>query len=325
MSKTSNAVDAFLSNYPGKKLSCMKTFINSDLNNGPTGILSIHKGKTKVHRDTINKELFTFFTICEINNPNNTLNDEYFMKKQKGINNKIFIKSENPVRLNDVFSKDDNYDRASWCSELGTTKDVFAGVFKGEDNKYYIAAQAFAENVYKDFKKDFLTKDLSFEQLYYDNKFNYALSLARRNVERIAYDISKSLYVKVATTTDISAYVDENKTYISKPIKSYSHQKCTRPIALINPMLFAGKKQFGVFNRTSPSAKSSQKHFVVSDISNIITTFNMRNNIKTDAFPTTYKTTIDDKFLAEMIKNGWEQKGIDNRETISPILLKILK
>lgn len=322
--KTVVSIESMLDNYPLASLSRVKTFINTSFSDTPTGLLSIHPEDAVVHRDTITKDMFTFITICAIDNEDGRLDDMYFKDKNISLQKNIMLKSSASPKLNGVHSINDRFDRAPWAAELGTTTKTFAGIFKDTSTtpKYYVIAQAFPEEVYKNFKRKIVdNKDgMTFEELLLNNDFTRALTIAKRNTERIAYDIAKSMQVKIPTEEDTCAYVDNSD--IAKPIISQSLQQCTRPLTIVKEVIFNGKQQVGVYNRTIPSSMASKKHYVVSDVDNQITIFNMRNNSIGLALPTTHKKDMNDAFLDEMKKFGWVQKGVDNRKTLMPVILK---
>ena len=345
------AMDAMVENYPDKALSKVVTFVNArfdDPMNVPSGVITIHPMDANVHRDSITPEMFTYTTVCAVNDRNGVLNNEYFKQKKELMNESIEQNSENPARIEGVETNSGYVDREPWSAELG--ENGYAGIYKQQtdDDKYFVVVQSCASKVYEDYKRKIVNNEMTFKDVLADNSFICGLNLAKRNCERLAYNVATSLGVEIHTTPDSCAKVDEE--YIAKPFKSVAHDGMTKPLTKIGDIILDGERQAAIYNMVTPTQEVQKKHYVIEGPMHGITVFNMNNDTNGIGLPMTTKigmhqnkktekyvyegamnikektrqhVKINNDFLEAMEMSGWKQKGVNNRYRLTPVVVKL--
>jgi len=342
--------------------------VNSDLSNvdaHPSGIVTIHPADAQVHPDSISNELFDHIVVCRVFDPERKLADKDFQGKESKLNKQIpQYAAKNPPRMYGVRSEKGG-DSGLWSAELGPLG--YAGVYKqvsARDTDYYIVVRASVPEACKEFKHAvFSGKPLTFEQLYYDPKYNFTKNLAKRNAERLAYCVADAIGVKIQQIEDASAFT--KKSYIAKPWRAIPDKGMSHVMSRIAELSWHNTPHVGIFHKICPRSDIQDESFVSAGPYEGITLFSMKHapvhgvGLPLNTGPNKDKSNmkelseqektrrsrgfvsegdeenihalihpknhqkVDDKFLKEMIKMGWRQEGANNRRTLVPVIVKV--
>lgn len=271
-------IEALIENYPNGGITNIQTFVNADFTDEedtPTGLLVLHPVDAKVHVDSLPEHAFQYLAMCPILKlGDKTYTDADFPVET--LDRVVHQYSANPPSLS--LKSKSNKDLASWSPEIGL--DGFAGIFKkiennGRNVSYYIGVQAGAPVACREFKDYLLNKDLTFEQLVNDPKFSFVQHLARRNTQRLAYDIARAYKVPIRHSPDWSAKPANNYNAVPKraePIKS--HMQAFSTVKVL-PQGFRGESAVGVFHGVRPTKDVNSICFVTANPYDGIAVFNM--------------------------------------------------
>lgn len=356
-----NAMESIMENYPDgsiHKVVCMPNADFADPNSVPSGLVAIHPLDAEVHPDSIPNEMFEYLVVCKIHDED--LTDAKFAGKEENLASSIPQFSKSPPRLVGMRPKS-GPDLDTWAPELG--KNGYVGIFKqtdGRDAQYYVVARAGAPMACREFKRHVVNGERrQFKDLLLDPAFNYTKNMAKRNAERLAYCAARTLGVHIAQVPDASALARE--PHIAKPYRAAPLPGCCQDISAIETFAYQGKKCAGVFHKVRSARKTSKTCFVSAGPHDGITIFNMKGGgsgvgmpVETgrgepqksvsesvmrkrargftwearlddhhpSLLPGAHKT-IDNEFLKKMGKLGWRQEGVDNRQVLTPVIVKL--
>jgi len=362
-------IEAMLENYENKDIFKIYGYVNADFKDEEdvaSGLLSIHPIEAVVHPDSIPEQAFQYLVVCPIIERNDKgYTDADFPINEK-LNEAVVQYSDKPPSM--YIKNKKNADMDVWHSELNA--DGFAGIFKkvrenGRDADYFVVVQAGAPVACAEFK-DYLNSQegLTFDELVDDPKFSYVQYAARRNAERIAYNVARAYSVPIAHTVDVSSYKKcESSAQPMRAEPPKCHRQALSTIRVL-PQGYKGKECVGIFHGVRPVAETNDICFVCASPYDGIAIFNMNGNgighglpastgrsqtepttemtekeakkrsrgiiwegqdklkVHPDLHPEAFKK-VDSQFLQSMKDLGWKQEGIDNREYLVPVALKI--
>lgn len=364
------ATEAMLENYPNGTLRKVYSFANADFADPervPSGILSIHPMKARVHPDSVPDELFESLVVCKIHDPSHKLGDADFAGKEAQLLEEIPQFSANPPRLFGVAPQNvEDRDVATWSAEIG--ENGYVGIFKKladnhRDNDYYVVVQAGAPVACREFKRGILHREhRTFEELMFDPAYNFTKNIARRNAERLAYCAARAVGCDILKEPDVSAFTPHS--YIAQPYRATPRVGLCQTVSSIEPISWGGKRHAAVYHKVRSMNRSQESCFVTAGPYDGVTIFNMRGkttglgvpvstgirNRNVDAskvneeemekrargFTWEKQTSayhpellpgkharVDDEYLEKMKQLGWKQKGINNRTTLIPVIVKL--
>lgn len=336
----------------------------SDPEDAPAGIMSIYHPDAVVQPDSIPDAMFQYMIVCPIKNKD--INDDYFLSKEKELQDNVAQFSDAPPTLTNRTLENDDIN--TWHTELGG-EDSFAGVFKKihdnhRDTSYYVIAQAGAPLACQQLKDELIAGNaITFGELVKDPRLDYVQLLARRNAERLAYQVARSLGVRIQHVEDACAIKPES--HISKPWVAAPPLGHRQTVTAIKPVTFRKKNRVAVYHKLRPTNEGSDVTFVHAGPYDGIVMFKMRSQGKGFALPTntaknvdSSKLTplteedarrrargitwdgkkdslhlpdlhpdayhkVDDHFLKSMREIGWLQEGTDNRVYLLPVVVKV--
>lgn len=345
-----DAMEAMFDNYPQLLKVHQLPNVDKEI---MSGVVAIHKPDTEVHPDSVSNEMFEYLLVCPIHDTD--LSDADFDKKKL---EQIPQFSDRPPRLRGVRSHS-SVDGAVWAPELG--ENGYAGIFKqiGRENKYFVVAKVSAPVACREFRRHIVNGERrKFSELVYDPDYNFTKNLAKRNAERIAYCVARAMGVQIKQVEDVSALARE--AYIAKPFRAAPLPGWCQSVSVIEPVSHAGEECMGVFHNARSPQKAAKTCLVNAGPYDGITVFNMRGNNCGVGMPadTGYgkpkdvsesemakrakaftweargddfhpellpgrHNAIDNEFLRKMASLGWKQEGLDDRQTLTPVAVKI--
>lgn len=226
--------------------------------------------------------------------------------------------SSNPPSMH--IKNKNNTDMDTWHAELNS--DGFAGIFKkvrenGRDADYFVVVQAGAPVACAEFKDYLNTQpEMTFAELVDDPKFSYVQYLARRNAERIAYNVARAYSVPIAHTVDVSSY--KKNEFSAQPMRAEPpkcHRQALSTIKVL-PQGYKGKECVGIFHGVRPVSESNDISFVCESPYDGITQFNMNGNgigyglpSSTGRSQKTARSTLSEKDINRRTRGvTWEDK-----------------
>lgn len=343
------AVKAIVKNYGEDQILKIQALHNADFTDEedvPGGLLMVHPLNANVHVDSLPLNAFSYLLITPI------ITDKAIDLEnlEKSLQEAVPQFSERPPSLK-CQSLKGLVDGKTWDAELGEDEHAFAGVFKqskGRDTRYFIGVQAGAPMACKQLKEKIARKKMTYEELLADNDYNYAHYIAKRNAERLAYNVAAALKVPIRHMSDIGSFKEyEYSGLPMRAIASYS-----QPTSSINRI---SQSAVGVFNKLSPVSKT---HFVYEGPWNGIAVFHMNGKGVGHALPShsgkhaepkklspaevgkriqnvicegdikkhpdivteSYKNVDSEEFLENMNKLGWKTQNLRN---LIPVMIKI--
>lgn len=357
-SKDELAVKAILKNYEDGKILKIDALHNADFTDDediPGGLLMVHPVDAKVHVDSLPLNAFTYMMIVPIISER-TLSDTDFEGKEQLIQEAVPQFSKNPPSLK-CQSIDGVTDGKVWNAELGEDEHAFAGVFKqtkGRESRYFIGVQAGAPMACKQLREKIARKNMTFQELIHDNDYNYCHYIAQRNVQRLAYNVARSLKIPIQHMSDLGSFKEYE--YSGLPMRAVPLY--TQPTSTILPIVHNSENVIGVFNKLSPIANAAKTHFVYAGPWSGVSVFHMRQGSIGHALPAhsgklaepkklssaeiskriknvicegdirkhpdiiseTYKTVDSEEFLESMNKLGWKTQNLHD---LIPVVIKI--
>ena len=259
-------IKSLLKNYPENSTSIdlLHTADFTDKEDIPSGIISQHGSDVVMHVDSFANNTFDYLVVCPILN-SEKLNDEYFKKQERSINEAVPQYVSNPCSLKTKDSK-------VWSAELGENESSFAGIFKltkGRDTTYYICAQAGAPVVCKEMREKLVNNKLTFNELLQDKDYNNAHYLALRNAQRLAYNVARAFKVGIRHEEDIGAKIETS--YSGRPMRASPQY-----IQAISSIASLRNGNVGVFNKVTPVMENNNNyHFVYAGPYNGISMYYM--------------------------------------------------
>lgn len=335
----------------------------SDPNNVPSGIVTIHPVDAVVHPDSVPNEMFEYLVVCKINDPENELTDDTFRGKEALLAKEIPQYSSQPPRLIGMRPKQgpDLKTWSPELGKNGYAGIYKQISENGRDSDYFVVVYAGAPVACKEFKKLVVNGEKrKFSEMLMDPSFNYTKDIARRNAERLAYCVSRLLGVQIPQVVDGSAHVSQS--YIAKPYRAAPLPGWCQDISAIEPVSYNGKECVGVYHNVRSVKKTTESCFVAAGPYEGITIFNMKGTTKGYGMPadtgrsstvqrsvsdSTMKKRargftweqrmddhhprlvpgkhgrVDDGFLEKMKELGWRQEGVQNRRTLTPVIVKL--
>lgn len=276
-------IEATLENYPGNTIFKIYGYPNADFTDeedSPKGLLSIHPIEAKVNVDSIPEEMFKFMVICPIIEKNNKLYTDADFTINAKLDEAVVQYSDKPPSMH--IRNKHNADMDTWNSELNS--DGFAGIFKkvrenNRDADYFVVVQAGAPVACAEFK-DYLNarSDMTFKDLVEDPKFSYTQNVARRNAERIAYNVARAYSVPIAHTVDVSSHKKEQHS--AQPMRAEPpkcHRQALSTIKVL-PQGFKSKESVAIFHEVRPVSEVNDVCFVCASPYEGIVQFNMNGN-----------------------------------------------
>ena len=276
-------IEAMLENYEGKNIFKIYGYANADFKDEedvPSGLLTIHPIEAVVHPDSIPEQAFKYLVVYPIMERNGKgYTDADFPINEK-LDEAAVQYSDKPPSM--TIKNRNNSDMDVWHAELNA--DGFAGIFKkirenGRDADYFVVVQAGAPEACAEFKDYLNSQDgLTFEQLVDDPKFSYVQYVARRNAERIAYNVARAYSVPIAHTVDVSAYKKNESS--AQPMRAEPpkcHRQALSTIRVL-PQGYKGKECVGIFHGVRPVAETNDICFVCASPYDGIAIFNMNGN-----------------------------------------------
>lgn len=178
----------------------------------PTGYATVLNIKGDLNDSMVHEKQFSVLTITKIKDPNNELNDNFFNKKEELLNSCVSQFVDSPITLDVHGNNNERMDKTRWEPELGGGGH-FAGVFKSRDSnerndKYFIAVYAGVDLISKEFKSNMVEQQIELSKLEYNKQLNFAKNAAKRNANRIAYNIANCLKLDIDYTSDPYSFVE---------------------------------------------------------------------------------------------------------------------
>jgi hypothetical protein len=237
-------------------------------------------------------------------------------------------------------------------TENGRSADYFIAVQAGVSN---------ASAELKDYISKH--EGMTFEQLVNDPAFGYIKHLAQRNAARLAYNVARTYQVPIHHTADISSYCEKDwHAQPMKSVAKNGYQQAQSTINVL-PNGYEGKDTVAIYHNVRPVYEASQICFVTASPYDGIAVFHMKGNgvgiglpattgksekystlppmdpkmaeqrakgliwetadkLHPDLHPEAFRR-VDTEFLNQMKAMGWKQEGIDNREYLVPVAVKI--
>jgi hypothetical protein len=366
------AIEATLENYPEGSIHRICSFVNGDFTDEedvPSGLLTVHPVDAQVHPDSLPREMFQYTVVVpimdQVNKPDGYTDVDFQGKdKEQALHEAAPEHSSNPVSL-EHRDANTNLDQDTWRAQLGGAEG-FAGVFKevkgnGRDASYFIVAQAGAPEACQQFKQNLIKKPkTTFAQLLEDPEYNYVKYVAKRNAERLAYNVARALKVPITHTKDVGAYA--KTVFSAQPMRAVP--RYSQALSSIQPIAFKGQPAIGIFHKVRPKMQVNDFCMVNAGPYEGLVLFNMNGNAKGYGLPADVgrnagelrtlpqkeirarargitwegKTDqslahpqlhpdafrpIDNAFLDSLKDMGWSQTGLANRRYLVPVLVKI--
>lgn len=263
-------IQALASNYPDGGITQVQAFHNADFSDSedvPGGLLMVHPIGAQVHVDSIPMNAFSYLTVVltEGEIDASKLNVEALHEACPQF-------SSRPPSLR-CQSIDTDTDGASWNAEFGEDDTAFAGLFKqtkGRDTKYYIVSQAGAPQAVKQLREKLIRNPMNFGELLKSREYNYAHYIAKRNSERLAYNVGRALRLPMRAMADVGSAQDASRDYLANPPRAVPLH--TQANSTIEPK---GNGQVAIFHRLTPVSNCAPLQFVYEGPYNGIAVFAM--------------------------------------------------
>jgi hypothetical protein len=249
------------------------TFVNfnaSDREDCPAGVVTRHESTSVVHPDAVPTDSLQYLIMVPIEGEHK---DEEFADTSKLMEAIPQYAQRNPPAAND----DKN-----WNPELGS-ENSFAGVFKKNDGtretKHYICVQASVPTACNELRT-FIAKNpgITYEQFVESPEYHAAHYVARRNAERIAYNVARAFKVPILHMEDTVA-----SGSVGSP------QRAVPTFSQTSSTVRAIGNQVGIFSKVRPveSAGSQKLHAVYESPYDGIVMYNMNGAAKGIGLPVT--------------------------------------
>jgi len=353
------AVAAIRKNYPDGQIREIKTFHTADFTDeedAPSGVLTVHPLTAKLHVDSIPLNAFAYLAIVSIL-PKKELSEAEIKSMSAQLHEAVPQFSALPPSLK-TRALNSHLDGKNWNAELGEDENAFAGIFKqtkGRQTNYYIAIQAGAPMACKQLRERIARSPMTFEQLLEDKDYNYAHYIAKRNVERLAYNVARAMSLPIKHQMDIGAHREFE--YSGLPMKAIATYM--QPVSTIMPIVHNSERTVGVFNKLTPVANSAPVNFIYEGPYNGIAVYQMNQQGIGHALPShsgklanptklsqtesvkraagiiceggdilkhpdivadSFRSTDSEEFADAMVKLGWKVQNLNN---LIPVLVKI--
>jgi hypothetical protein len=247
-----------------------------------------------------------------------------------------------------------NQDAKYWNAEFGENDSSFAGIFKqirGRDTSYYVGVQAGAPMACQQLREQLIRKPMTFGELINSKEYMYCDNIARRNAQRLAYSVARSVNADIKYHEDISSKVgDEFEVRPWRANPKYIQQ--------VSTIMTLKDGNVGVFNKVTPRSKTNNSQFVFEGPYHGIAEYVVNNNTIGYGLPAhsgkfenpqkvnnpmgrscgvicesihsknhpditheTFKSVEDQSFKNSMKKYGWRSEIV--RNNLTPVVIKI--
>jgi len=294
-------IEAILDNYPDEKhLRKVYAFPNVDFRDEedvPGGLIMVHPLDAPIHVDSIPEEAFQFLVVIPVEDSPNEPDgwkDAVFDNDaiKSALNDAVPQRSDNPPTLKKRGS--DGRDNDTWEAELGPgDESAFAGIMKrvrdnGRHADYFVVVQAGAPRACKELKEWVAARPgMTFEDFIDSPEYSYVRYLARRNAERLAYNVARACKVPVVHTEDMSAY--KVTAHSALPLRAEPPRHMRQPVSTLKPVVWGkeGEECVGIYHKVRPKEDVHDTCLVNCGPYEGITIFKMNGQTKGLGLPAT--------------------------------------
>ena len=332
-------IEAILDNYP-KDDSILKIYAleNADFRDEedvPSGLLMVHPIEAKVHVDSIPEEAFQFLIVMPIHEKpsGKEWKDSDFdtPEMQKALDDAVPRHSESTPGL-DKLEASTGKEIETWEAELGDGDSSFAGVMKrvhsnGRGSSYFVVAQAGVPKACQQLKEWIGRRadGITFGELLDSNQYSYVRYLARRNTERLAWNVARAFKAAIYHTEDSAS---ESIQDVAVPLRAEPMKNMRQPVSTLGELVWGkdGVAAVGIFHKVRPAQNVQDICMVNGGPYEGIAIFNMAKNAIGYALPATTgpnpkaKAITDKRELSLRKKGVFWGEGERNNELLHPQL-----